>query len=75
MPFGAVCACAMHAEWHHTEQRDLRVASFYEEKYCIPDEKHGSRKRKVCVACRSRISVEEKCRKLSATVGKFFILH
>ena len=48
MPFGAVCACGKHEEWHHANQSDLRVASSYEEKFCTPDAKHGGRKRKIC---------------------------
>jgi len=68
--FEAVCSCTKHAEWHHTDQRDFRVATFYERKFCTPDNKHGGRKRKIYVACRSRITVEEKCRKLTAEAGK-----
>lgn len=67
----AVCSCAKHDEWHHVKQSELRVANFYELKFCTPDTKHQKRKRQICVACRGRIGVEEKCRKLTAEVGKF----
>ena len=40
------------------------MATFYEEKYCVFDSKHAGSKRKICLACRDCIAVEEKCRKL-----------
>ncbi|KAL9951159.1 hypothetical protein ACROYT_G043776 [Oculina patagonica] len=61
-----VCACAKHNEWHHSEPSDTRVASYYELKFCTPDPKHKKRNRRICIACRSRITVEEKCPKLTA---------
>ena len=64
MSFTASCKCKKHVEWHHRSDVGLRVATFYEEKYCIFDSKHAGRKRKICLACRDRIAVEEKCRKL-----------
>lgn len=66
MPFVAVCSCSKHQEWHHHSSVDLRVATFYEEKYCNVDSKHGGRKRKICLACRGRIELEEKYRKLES---------
>ena len=59
MSFTASCKCEKHLEWHHRSDVDLRVATFYEEKYCIVDSKHAGRKRKICLACRDRIAVEE----------------
>lgn len=67
MPFGGSCCCSRHQEWHHSPdvaKKDLRSASFYEEMYCTSDSKHEGRKRKICLACRGRIEVEEKWRKL-----------
>ena len=60
MSFTASCKCKKHEEWHHRSDVDLRVATYYEEKYCILDSKHAGRKRKICLACRDRIAVEEK---------------
>ena len=57
-------ASAKNVEWHHRSNVGLRVATFYEEMYCIFDSKHAGRKRKICLAYRDRIAVEEKCRKL-----------
>ena len=74
MPFTAKCNCSKHVEWGHAEQKDVRVASFYEEKYCMSDPKHGSRKRKICLACRNRITVEEKCRKLEFQVSQSLLI-
>ena len=48
----------------HTE---LRATTFQEERYSFIDKKHGTRKRKICLACRNRIDVEEKCRRLEET--------
>lgn len=51
------------------DHRELRAATFQEERYCFEfgDKKHGSRKRKICLACRNRIDVEEKWRRLEET--------
>lgn len=64
MSFTASCKCEKHLEWHHRSDVGLRVATFYEEKYCIVDSKHAGRKRKICLACCDRIAVEVKWRKL-----------
>ena len=64
MSFTASCKCKKHLEWHDSSDVDLRVATFYEERYCIFDSKHTGRKRKICLACRDRIAMEEKCQKL-----------
>lgn len=67
--FSKECNCLRHDEWHHSNVNpsNLRNATHIEHRYCVSlDRGHEkTRKRKICLACRGRIEVEKKPRKLS----------
>ena len=70
MAFGAGCVFPRHDTWRHVEVviSDLRVASVEALRFCVVDtSKNKGRKRKVCQACRGRITTELKCMRLEVT--------
>ena len=69
MPFESSCCCPLHREWKHGEVRSEQLHQCNREENRWLEESLGSkyrktRKRKICVSCRSRLEVELKCRKL-----------
>ena len=72
MPFVSSCCCSHHDEWKHgaVDSNNLRQCTREEAEildFASNDPKNKNRKRKICISCRSRLQVEEKCSKLEVS--------
>ena len=72
MPFVSSCCCSRHDEWKHgaVDSNNLRQCTREEAEildFASNDPKNKNRKRKICISCRSRLQVEEKCSKLEVS--------
>ena len=73
MPFVSSCCCPRHDEWKYgaVESDNLRQCTRKEAEifdFASNDPKNKSRKRKICIYCRSRLEVEEKCSTLEVSL-------
>ena len=72
MPFVSSCCCSRHDEWKHgavgsnnSQQCTREEAEILD--FASNDPKNKNRKRNICISCRSRLQVEEKCSKLEVS--------
>lgn len=71
MPFSASCCCSRHDEWRHGEvdSKKLRLCTPEEYSMFVPDQRWKTRKRRICIYCRSRLEMEAKCSRLEVKLN------
>ena len=77
MPFSSSCFCLRHDEWKHgaLDFDHLRQCTRKEAEildFASKDPKNKNCKRKICISCRTRLEVEEKCSKLQVSLPSLF---